>query len=90
MWKTLADGLVALRPRPALPTAATGNSDLRQGLTQEGPSRLTVKLSYSACSACEGDYEDPERTAWREPEEERRQPRAQAELEGGGEAGDED
>jgi hypothetical protein len=85
LWKTLADGLVASRPRPALATAATGSGDLRQGLTPEGPSRLTVKVSHSACSACDGDYEDPERTAWREPEEERRA-RAQAELEGGSEA----
>lgn len=29
-------------------------------------------VAPGACSACEGDYEDPERTAWRESEEERR------------------
>jgi len=67
--------------------------DPQPSLTPEGPSRLRVNVGYRrfrACSACEGDYEDPERTAWRESEEERRA-RDEAKRDAAGEpASDED
>ena len=35
------------------------------------PGDLVVTSALTACSACAGDYEDPDRTAWRESENEK-------------------
>jgi len=61
LWKTVnnfsglrVDGLAARRSSP--PARAADSSDSR--------------LPLHACSACAGDYEDPDRTAWTPDEEE--------------------
>jgi hypothetical protein len=37
---------------------------------RSAPGEAATHSALSACSACRGDYQDPDRTAWREEERE--------------------
>lgn len=42
----------------------TNQSTWKQAMEAADGNRAELRLAVSMCSACAGDYEDPDRTAW--------------------------
>jgi len=74
LWKTVENGRISLQ------TLALASAEVGFRCIRPLPARLSAS-SLSACSACAGEYEDPDETTWaEESDEDQDQQREQQEF----------